>query len=91
MYYIYSLSLSLSLYIYIYIYIYIVYANFQVALVVKDWFASTRNIRDTGSVPESGRSPGVGNGSSLQYPYLENPMDRGAWQGIVHRVAKSWT
>ena len=61
------------------------------ALVVKDWFASARDMRDTGSIPESGRSPGVGNGSPLQYSYLENPMDRGAWRVIVHRVAKSWT
>ena len=34
--------------------------------------------RDPGSVPESGRSPGEGNGNPLQYPCLENPMDRGA-------------
>ena len=34
---------------------------------------------------------GEGNGSSLQYSFLENPMDRAAWQATVHRVAKSWT
>ena len=34
---------------------------------------------------------GAGNGTPLQYPCLENPMDRGAWQAAVHRVAKSWT
>ena len=39
----------------------------------------------------SGRSPGEGNGNSLQYSCLENPMDGGAWQATVHRVAKSWT
>ena len=61
----------------------------QVALVVKNSFASARDMRDTGSVPESGRSPGVGNGSPLHHSYLEKPMDRGAWR--VHRVAKSWT
>ena len=38
-----------------------------------------------------GRSPGGGNGNPLQYSGLENPMDRGAWWAIVHRVAKSWT
>ena len=37
------------------------------------------------------RFPGVGNGNPLQYPCLENPMDRGAWQDIIHRVAQSQT
>ena len=49
------------------------------------------NTVDTGSIPVSGRSPGVGNGNLLQYSCLENPMDRGAWQAAGHRVAKSWT
>ena len=44
-----------------------------------------------GSIPGSGRSPGGGNGNSLQYSCLENPTDRGALQAIVHGVAKSWT
>ena len=44
-----------------------------------------------GSIPESGRSPGGGNGNPLQYSCLENPMDRGAWWAKVHRVAKSQT
>ena len=39
----------------------------------------------------SGRSPGKGNGNSLQYSCLENAMDRGAWWATVHRVTKSWT
>ena len=47
------------------------------------------NAGDTGSLPESRRSPGGGHGNPLQYPCLENPMDRGAWQVIVHGVAKS--
>ena len=42
-------------------------------------------------VPESGRSPGEGNGNPLQYSCLENPMDRGVWRAAVHGVAKSWT
>ena len=46
---------------------------------------------DMGSLPGSGRFPGVGNGNPLQYSCLENPMDRGAWWAAVHRVAKSWT
>ena len=51
-----------------------------------------RDIRDTGSVPRSGRYPGVGNGNPLQYFCLENPMDRGAWRAtIVHVVAKNQT
>ena len=46
---------------------------------------------DIGSTPGSGRSLGVGNGNPLQYSCLGNPMDRGAWQAIVHGVAKSLT
>ena len=42
-------------------------------------------------IPGLGRSPGVGNGKPLQYSCLENPMDRRAWQAIVHGVAKSQT
>ena len=49
------------------------------------------NAGGTGLIPESGRSPGGGNGSPLQYSCLENPMDRGAWQATVHGVAKSQT
>ena len=46
---------------------------------------------DVGSIPGSGRPLGGGHGNPLQYSCLENPMDRGAWQATVHRVAKSWT
>ena len=53
--------------------------------------ANAGNIRDTGSIPRSGRSPGGGHGNPLQFSYLENPMDRGAWWATVHGVAKSWT
>ena len=52
---------------------------------------SAHNMRDLGSIPESGRSPGEGNGSLLQYSCLENPMDRGAWRPTVHGVTKSQT
>ena len=41
--------------------------------------ASAYNVGDPGSIPESGISPGEGNGNPLQYSCLENPMDRGAW------------
>jgi len=46
---------------------------------------------DLGLIPEFGRSPGEGNGNPLQYSCLENSMDRGAWQAIVHGVTKSRT
>ena len=47
-------------------------------------------MRDTGSIPASGRSPGGRHGNPLQYSCLENPVDREAWQAAVHRVAKNW-
>ena len=62
----------------------------QVALVVNNPPANTGDIRDAGSIPGSGRSPGGGHGNPLHYSCLENPMDRGAWRATVHRVAKSW-
>ena len=49
------------------------------------------NARDTGLIPGLERSLGVGSGNPLQYPCLENSMDRGAWQSAVHRVSKSQT
>ena len=55
----------------------------------SDGKESTLNAGDLGLIPGSGRSPGGGNGNPLQYPYLENPMDRGAWQATVHGVTKS--
>ena len=55
---------------------------------VKNLFA---NAGEMGSVPGSGRSPGKGNGNSLQYSCLKNTMDRGAWTATVKRVAKSQT
>ena len=55
------------------------YSCFQVALVVKNPAASAEDTRDAGSVPGSGRYPGVGNGNPLQYSCLEDSMDRGAW------------
>ena len=60
-------------------------------LVVKKLPASAGDVRDNGSLPGLGRSPGVGSGSPHQYPCLENPMDRGARQATVHRVVKSQT
>ena len=46
---------------------------------------------DAGLIPESGRSPGGGHSNPLHYVCLENPVDRGAWQATVQRVAKSQT
>ena len=58
---------------------------------VKNPPASVGDVRDLGSAPGSGRSPGEGNGNLLQYSCLGNPMDRGAWWATVHWVAKSQT
>ena len=61
------------------------------ALVVKNLPASAGDIRDVGSIPGAGRSPGVGNGNPLQYSCLENPMDRGAWRATARGVTQSQT
>ena len=45
-------------------------------------------MQDEGLMPGLGRSPGGGHGNPLQYSYLENPMDRGAWQATVHGVTR---
>jgi len=66
------------------------------ALVAR-WFtgrnllANEGDIRDVGSIPRSGRSPGEGNDNPLQYSCLENPTDRGAWSATGHGVAKGRT
>ena len=52
----------------------------QAVLVVKNLPANARDIRDAGSIPGLGRSPGEGNENPLQYSFQENPMDRGAWR-----------
>ena len=56
---------------------------------VKTLPANAGVTRDAGSIPGPGRCPGVGNGNPLQYSWLKNPMDKGAWQATVHGVAKS--
>ena len=55
----------------------------------SDSKGSTHNVGDPGSIPAWGRSPGEGNGYPLQYPCLENPMDRGAWWATVDGISKS--
>ena len=61
----------------------------QVAQEVKNLPANVGDTRVTGSIPESGRSPGVGNGTPLQYSCLENSMDRKTWGVTVHGAEKS--
>ena len=61
------------------------------ALAVKSLPVNARITRDTGSIPELGRSPGGGDGNPLQYSYLENPMDGGTRWDTVHGVTKSQT
>ena len=60
-------------------------------LVVKNPPASAEDVRDVGLIPGSGGPPGGGHGNPLQYSCLENPVDRGAWQTIVRKVAMSQT
>ena len=69
---------------------YIYWAS-QVVLVVKNLPDNAGDIRDLGSVPGSGRSPGGGHGNPLQYSCLQNPRDRGTWWATVHGVAKIQT
>ena len=61
------------------------------ALLVKNLPANAGDIRDAGSIPGSGRSPGGGHGNPLQYSSLENSIDREAWHAVVHWAAKSQT
>ena len=58
---------------------------------VKNLPTSAGDLRDVGSIPGLGRSPGGRHGNPLWYPWLENPMDRGAWWATVWRAAKSRT
>ena len=55
----------------------------------SDGKESACNVGDPGSIPESGRSSGEGNGKPFQYSCLENSMDRGVWWATVHGVAES--
>ena len=65
------------------------YGASQVALVVKNLPANVGDTRNTDSIPGLGRSHGIVNGDQPQYSYLENSMDRAAWQARVHGVTKS--
>ena len=57
----------------------------------SDGKESACNAGNLGSIPGLGRCPAEGNGNPIQYPRLENPMDRRAWWATVHRVAQSQT
>ena len=63
--------------------------GFPGSAVAKNLPAGAADQRDMGSVLGSGSSPGGGHDNPLQYPCLENPMDRGTWWATVHRTAKS--
>ena len=65
--------------------------GFPGALVVKNLSANAGDVKDAGSIPGPGRSPGERNGNPLLYSSLENPKNRGAWQATVHGVSKSQT
>ena len=65
--------------------------GFPGGTVVKNLPANAGDAEDVGSMPESGRFPGKGNGNPLQYSCLRKPMDRGAWLTTVHGVTKSET
>ena len=58
--------------------------------VVKNPPGKAGDTGDAGLIPESGKSFGVVNDNPLQYSFLKNSIDRGAWRATVHRVAKSW-
>ena len=60
----------------------------QVVLVVKDPPANSEDIRNSGLIAGSERASGGGHGNPLRYSCLENPMDWGAWQATIHRVAR---
>ena len=66
-----------------------IFSSYEDVTVIKNQTANAGIARDTGLIPGSGQSPGVGNGNPLQYCCLEKSMDRGAWQATAHGVAKS--
>ena len=66
-------------------------SGFPGGSVVKNLPANVGDLRDMDLIPRSERSSGGGHGNALQYSFLENPMDRRAWQVMVHRVSKSET
>ena len=82
------IDIDISTYLYLSIYLYI---GLPGGAVVKNLPVNAGDVGNTGLIPWSGRSPGVGNDNPLQYVCLENSMDSGAWQATVYEVTKSWT
>ena len=85
-------SKVIQLYIYIYSINILFYSSHFYSCLIRDFFPGGSVVMnppakqgDAGSIPESGRSPGEGNGNQLKYSYLGNPMD---WQAIVHGVVR---
>ena len=76
------------MYIYVCVYIYICFPS---GSVVRNLPANAGDVRDVGSIPGSGRSPGGGHGNHSSILSWRIPVDGGAWQTTVNRVAKSWT
>ena len=60
-------------------------------LVIKNQSTNAGNVRDSGSISRSGRSPAGGHSNPVQYSRQENPMDRGAWRATVDMITKSRT
>ena len=67
------------------------YVGFPGTTAVKSLPASAGDVRDPGLIPGPGRPPGGGSGNPLQYPCLENAMDRGAWRATVQGISESRT
>ena len=72
----------------LFIYLTLGYGASQVALVIRKPLTNAGDIGDPGSIPGSERSPEGGHGNRHQYSCLENPMNRGVWQGTVHKVSE---
>ena len=65
--------------------------GFPDGTLVKNPHANAGDTGDADLIPGSGRVPGVGNSNPLHYPCVENSMNRGAWQAIIHVVTKNRT
>ena len=63
--------------------------GFTGGIVIKNLPDNVGDAKDMGMIPVSGRSPGLDSGNPVQYSCLENSMDKGSWQAIVHGVTKS--
>ena len=80
----------MALFLYINIHTHKSHLGFPDGASGKESLANAGDVRDTGSIPGSGISPGEGSSYPLQYSCLENSMVRGAWRATIHRVAQSW-